>query len=96
MSTQQVSAPAGTALARDGSQATDDDGGAFPLMRKEPAGDVEAMPGSSEGGARPPDVAQEGSSRALLPTDPSVLGMDIGCGPDVPPATRGRWHAFHA
>ena len=51
-------------------------------MREEPAGDVEAMLGSSEGGARAPEVAQEGGSRALLPTDPSVLGMDIAYGPD--------------
>ena len=38
--------------------------------------------GSSVGGARAPQFAEEGGSRALLPTDPSVLGMDIGCGPD--------------
>ena len=28
------------------------------------------------------EVAQEGGSRALLPTDPSVLDMDTGYGPD--------------
>ena len=82
MPTQQVSEPVGTALARDGSRAPDDDGGAFPLMHEEPAGDVDAMLGSSDGGARAPEVAQEGGSRALPPTDPSVLGMDIGYGPD--------------
>ena len=50
----------------NGSQAPDDDGGVFPLVREEPAGDVEAMLGSSEGGARAPEVAQEGCSCAIL------------------------------
>ena len=34
-----------------------------------------------EGGASAPEVAQEGASRALLPTDPPVLGVGVGYGP---------------